>query len=223
MSFELMKAETVREVTASQMFMDAVVEVSQLEQYVPTVRVTDEASQALCAETRARIKDSQKQLDAMRATAKAPYRKMGEAIDNLFRPFLDACKKMVEKLDKQYVPYVAKQIAEAEKAQKEAMQQQIEAKNVADTEAKAAMMTPSTTVETDSGQTSVRKLSTFKIVDKLKLIKAAVDGRNKLPLDVVVVNEALVRQLVNGKQFTAAQWKKWGVEVEEKLGVATRT
>jgi len=217
-----MKAETAKEVTSSQLFMDAVIEVSQLEQFVPTVRVSDPASKLLCAETMARVKKARDNLDAMRKTAGAPYRKMNEAVNNLFRPFLDACKKMVDKLDKQYIPYVSKEIAEAEQAQKEAMQKAIEARNVEDTEAKAEMMTPSTTVNTDSGQTIVRKGLTFTIVDKLKLIKAAIDGRNKLPLDVVVANEALVRQLVNGKQFSKEKWKKWGVKVEESHTVATK-
>ena len=185
MSFELMKAETVKEVTASQMFMDAVVEVSQLEQYVPNVRVIDSASKALCAETRARVKGAEKSLDEMRKVAGAPYRKMNEAINNLFRPFLDACAKMTKQLDERYTKFVAKEIAEVETSQKEAMQRAIEARNVEDTEMKAAMMTPSTKVDTDSGQTSVRKTMQFEVVDKLKLMKAAADGRNKLPLDVV--------------------------------------
>jgi len=223
MSFELMKAETAKQVSTSKEFMDAVVEVSGLKHFVPTVRVVDAESKVLCAETMARVKKARKQLEAMRQTAKGPYLEMGKTVDRLFKPFLDDCAKMVEQLDGQYVPYVSKEIAEAEKMQKEAMARAIEARNVEDTEVKAEMMQPSTKVDTDSGQTSVRKTVQFEVVDVLKLIKAAADGRNKLPLDVVGEREPRLRELVNSKKFSKAQWRKWGVKVEEKLGTATRT
>ena len=221
MSFELMKAETVREVTSSDLFMDAVMRVSQLEQYVPTVRVEDESSKALCAETRAKVKQAEKDLEAMRKTAKAPYFRMGQAIDNLFKPFVESCTKMTRSLDERYTKFVAKEIAEAEKAQKEAMAKEIEARDVESVEPEKVNVNNS--VKTDSGETTVRKGVDFEITNGLKLIKAAIDGRTKLPMDVVQVVEAKVRQLVNGKRFSEAQWRKWGVKIKDKMTVATRT
>lgn len=63
----------------------------------------------------------------------------------------------------------------------------------------------------------------MEVVDPIKLVKAAIDGRNNVPFDVLQINEAKLRQIAVGDTYKPRQWAKYGVRVHEVDEVATRT
>ncbi len=223
MSYEVMKTETANEISSSQEFMDAVIEISGLKQFVPTIKVRDDSSKALAAETRAKVHNLKKSLESMRKSAKGPYLEMGKVVDKIFKPFLADCGTMLQHIDGEYLPYVAEQEAKYAEEQKRAMAKAIEARNVDETAAKAEMMTPKNTIDTDSGKTMVRDSLTVEVVNEVKLIKAALDGRNTIPLDIISINEAKLRQLCRGDMYSEKRWARYGVKVVKIKKVQTRT
>jgi len=194
-SYEVMKRETADQISSSEEFMNGVIELAGLKQLVPTIKVKDEASRAVAAETRAKIQTLKKTFEEMRRSAKGPYLEMGRVVDNIFKPFLEDCKSLNDRIDGEYIPYVREQELVFAEQQQEAMRKQIEAKNVEETIVKAAMMQPGGVIETDSGKTFTRGDVEVEVVNEIKLIKAALDGRNTIPRDVVQINEAKLRQL----------------------------
>ena len=80
MSYELMKSETASEISGSKKFMDAVIAVSGLKQLVPRIRVVDDKTKAVAAETRAQVHQWKKDLEDMRKSAKGPYLEMGKVV-----------------------------------------------------------------------------------------------------------------------------------------------
>ena len=223
MSYELMVKETATEISTSEVFMDAVVELSRLEQFVPTVRVRDDASKAIAAETRAQVKTLEKNLDSMRKSAGAPYLTMTKTVNNLFKPFLASCKKMSEHIDGEYLPYETEQQLVFEETQKAAMKAQIEAQNIGETAVVAEMMQPAGVTDTDSGKTFIRDDIKVTIVNLIKLIKTALDGRNQIPIDIIQINEAKLKQLCRGNMYSVKKWAKYGVKVEKTRKVTTQT
>lgn len=221
--YEVMKAETAAEIGSSELFKDSIVEFSRLKQFVPTIKVKDDTGKALAAETRATIHTLKKSFEAMRKSAKGPYLEMGKVVDNIFKPFLDSCGSMLEHIDSEYVPYMVKQEERVAAAQREAMRQQIEAKNVEESKVKAEMMTPSNVTETDSGKTFLQDNLTVEVVNEVKLIKAVLDGRNTIPLDVIQINEVKLKQLCRGSMYSEKKWAKYGVKVVRTKKVQTRT
>jgi len=223
MSYELMKKETASEISGSEQFMDVVIAVAGLKQFVPTIRVKDDAQKAVAAETRAQVHTLKKDLEAMRKSAKGPYLEMGKVVDNIFKPFMADCEGMLKHIDGEYLPYVKEQEFIIAEEQKRAMAAQIEASNVTETEAKAKMMTPSNVTDTDSGKTIVQDDITVEIVNDIKLIKAVLDGRNTLPLDLISINEVKLKQLCRGSMYSAKKWAKYGVKVVRTRKVQSRT
>ena len=223
MSYEVMKRETADQISSSEEFMNGVIELAGLKQLVPTIKVKDEASRAVAAETRAKIQTLKKTFEEMRRSAKGPYLEMGRVVDNIFKPFLEDCKSLNDRIDGEYIPYVREQELVFAEQQKEAMRKQIEAKNAEETIVKAAMMQPGGVIETDSGKTFTRGDVEVEVVNEIKLIKAALDGRNTIPRDVVQINEAKLRQLCRGSMYSEKKWLKYGVRVVKVTKVQTRT
>jgi len=148
---------------------------------------------------------------------------MGKVVDNIFKPFMSDCETMLKHIDGEYLPYVKEQEFIIAEEQKRAMAEQIEARNITETEAKAKMMTPSNVIDTDSGKTIVQDDLTVEIVNDIKLIKAVLDGRNTLPLDLISINEVKLKQLCRGEMYSAKKWAKYGVKVVRTRKVQSRT
>lgn len=220
---EIMVRETATEIAGGQEFMTIVAALAQLEQFVPTVKVQDDASKAIASECRARVKTCEKELEAMRKMAGAPYRKMTDTINNLFKPLKAMCAKMVGQLDKEISPYVRKQVEAAEKAQREAYEEALKAQEVDGDESLPAPVKVETTTKTDGGSTFLRRVKKVEVVDVVKLIRAALDNRNKVPFEVVQINEARLKQVAVGDTLKPKQWAKYGVRVYEEDQVTTRT
>lgn len=223
MSYEVMKRETASEIGSSEEFMNAVIELAGLKQFVPTIKVKDDAGRALAAETRARVHDLRKSLEAMRKTAKGPYLEMGRVVDNIFKPCLEDCKALADQIDGEYIPYVREQELIFAETQRKAMKAQIEAQNIEETEAKAEMMQPQKVIDTDSGKTFLRDDVEVEVVNEVKLIKSALDGRNTIPKDVIQINESKLRQLCRGNMYSERKWLKYGVKVTKVKKVQSRT
>ena len=100
---------------------------------------------------------------------------------------------------------------------------QIEAKNIDETEAKAEMMTPTNTVQTDSGSTHVQEKWTFEVVNEAALIKAALDGRTRVPMGIIKIDEGALRQQIYAQIYQPKKWAKFGVKVERVKQVVTRS
>ena len=223
MSYELMKSETASEISGSKKFMDAVIAVSGLKQLVPRIRVVDDKTKAVAAETRAQVHQWKKDLEDMRKSAKGPYLEMGKVVDNIFKPFLEDCKGMLQHIDGEYLPYEQEQQLVYAETQKAALAAEIEASNITETEAKAEMMAPSNVTETNSGKTIVRDDLSVEIVNDVKLIKAVLDGRNTIPLDLISINEVKLKQLCRGDMYSAKKWAKYGVKVVRTRKVQSQT
>ncbi len=223
MSYELMKQETAREVSTSQEFGDAVVQYAGLQQFVPTVKVKDDTSKAIAAETRAKIQGLKKSFENMRKSAKGPYLTMGKVVDNIFKPFVEGSEGMLQHIDGEYLPYVKEQELVLAETQKAAMAAQIEASNVGETVVAAEMMTPTNVTETDSGKTFTRDDITVEVVNDVKFIKAVLDGRNTIPMDCITINETKLKQLCRGSMYSEKKWAKYGVKVVKVKKVQTRT
>ncbi len=221
MSLELMKRETATEISSSEAFLNAINELSYLEQTIPTIKVVDGASQALASETRMSVRNVEKALENMRKLAGAPYRTMQKTINNLFKPLVEACGRMREILDGQLLEYKAQEEARIEAEQKAAMEKEIEAKE-AGAEIVAEVQQFENVVETDSATTYTTSRKKVEVVDKVKLIKAALDGRNQIPVDVIEVNEAKLRQVATGRMYKPKQWAKYGVRVWKEDSVVQR-
>ena len=88
MSYELKKRETATEISNSEAWMEAVVELAQLHQFAKTIKVSNDAQKAVAAEARARIHTRIKELEAMRSSAGVPYREMLKTINNIFYPYV---------------------------------------------------------------------------------------------------------------------------------------
>lgn len=127
-NYALMIQETAREVATAPALTKIIGEIATLEQVVPTIRVNDEVTEAKASEARARVKTCTKDMERMRTMTGAPYRKMVETINNLFKPLKLSCERMVETLDKQIAPFKAAKVAAAEEAQRLAMAEALVAK-----------------------------------------------------------------------------------------------
>jgi hypothetical protein len=221
--YEVMLAQTASDVAKEPALTSIIQEIAVLEQIVPSIKVTDEATEATASEARARAKTCVKDMEAMRKMQKAPYKKVADTIDSLYRPLKQSCARMVELLDEQIAPFKRAKIEAAYKAQAKAMQEAIEAKEAGESVPPPAEVSPSATSKTESGQTYIRKVKKVEVVDPVKLVKAAIDNRNQVPFDVIMVNETKLRQVAIGQTYKPKQWAKYGVRVYEEDEVATRT
>lgn len=223
MSYDVMIQQSSKDIATSREFGLIVQEIAMLEQQVPSIKVKDDAGEVAASEARARVKTCSKQLEEYRKTAKAPYLKINKVIDSMFKPLKEACERMTETLDTQIAPYKSAKIAAAEAAQKQAMEEALTAKEAGVDVSTPAEVKPVTVTDTDSGKTYLRKVKKVEIVDPIKLVKAAMDNRNKVPFDVIQFNESKLRQVAVGDTYKPKQWAKYGVRVYEVDEVATRT
>ena len=111
----------------------------------------------------------------------------------------------------------------AEAAQKKAMKEALEAKDSEEGVTTPAEVVVQTVTETESGKTYMRKVTKVEVVDPVKLVKAAVDNRNKVPFNVIQVNDTFLRQVAIGDTYKPKEWAKYGVRVFVEDELATRT
>jgi len=215
-SFDVMKAETVRTVSGSDEFAECVGLLAKLQQIAPKITVVDEGSKAMASETILQVKNTEKRFEELRKTAKAPFLEMGKTIDNVFKPLIAACEGARKSLEGQVLQYNAAARAALELSQKQAMEKEIKAREVDGEKPpdEYPLFYPGVT-QTDSGKTFTRTRLKFEVVDEVRLIKAALDKRNQIPLTVATVNESKLRECVNGKLYSIKNWAKYGVRVYE--------
>jgi hypothetical protein len=221
MSFDVIKAETVKQVSGSEEFAFCVGQLARFQTVVPKMRVEDAGTKALASETLVQLMKTEKKFEEMRKSAKGPYFEMGKTIDNLFKPLVETCERMRNELAGRMLEYGQKEREEYEKRQKEAMKAEIVAQGVGEEQPPVQVLPPESVVKTDSGKTFVRKRLKFEVVDGARLIKAALDRRNQIPAAVATVNEAKLRECVNGKLYSIKSWAKYGVRVYEVEEVTT--
>jgi len=227
-SYELMKQRTRAEITSSEMFLDAVMEVAKFKQMVPNIRVRDEETRVIAAEVRGQMVKVRNDLETMRKQAGEPYRLMLNTINAMFKPKVEAFKPLLEHVDGEMAVFEENQKLIYAEEQKKAAQKQIEASNIAETTVKAEMMTPQTTVDTNSGKTFSREDVEVEIVNPIKFVKAVLDGRNTIPmrdyLDRWIASTmTLLKQHARGDMYAPDKWAKYGVKVTKVKKYTTRT
>lgn len=209
--YDLMVQDTTQALVRSGEFTELVMEVARLGQFVPSVRVQDEESNTLANEVLVRVKKAKKRLEEMRKVTKAPFMAFGQSVDNVFRPLADKCGAMITQLDEQMVPYAREAMRRVEEAR---LAGQLAAQELAGdgpVSPLPGILPP--VVKSDSGTTRIVKRWAFEVVDVVKVIKAAMDSRTKVTMDVVMVNEVRLRELVESGGWSVGQWEKWGVKV----------
>ena len=150
---QLMVQETAVAIRSDKTLTAIVGEIALLEQTIPNVKVSDDFEETAASEFRARAKACVKDMETLRKMQKAPYRKVAETIDKLYRPLKQSCESLVKVLDKQIAPYKASKVAVAELAQKRAMEAVLEAREVDYSVNTPAEIKAQTLTKTESGST----------------------------------------------------------------------
>lgn len=169
----------------------------EAEQAAKVLEVHNDDDDQTANEIFLKVKKFIKEADAERTEFKEPFLKMGKTIDGTYKPFLDRFKSAADTIETKILQWRAKKrqiLAEAEakakaefEAKLKAEQKKIEKNPLLEQEyiPPPVQYIPETSVRTDSGSSTERKVWTYEVVDFIVLA-------NKYKIEnIKLINEAI--------------------------------
>ena len=210
-------------------FTELLQRISAYEVQSANVRVTTDEEYQMAADSLVAVAEVDKSLEGMRTAIVAYPNTFTKAVNTLFKSLKERTKKTRDRLQHHAAGYKQKKDAEYAKQQAEAEAAAVEAPAVTDVDAEQPAPEPPTpplqsTKATNGGSVSYRKgPPKIEVVNPAKLIKAATDSRNKVPVNVIAIDAAALRKAVGEGLLKHKQWEKYGVMVTEQEEMVVRT
>ena len=211
-------------------FTELMQRISAYEVQSANVRVTTDEEYQMAADSLVAVAEVDKSLEGMRTAIVAYPNTFTKAVNTLFKSLKERTKKTRDRLQHHAAGYKQKKDAEYAKQQAEAeAAAAVEAPAVTDVDAEQPAPEPLTpplqsTKATNGGSVSYRKgPPKIEVINPAKLIRAATDSRNKVPVDVIAIDAAALRKAVGEGLLKPKQWEKYGVKVIEQEEMVVRT
>lgn len=196
--------------------------ISTYEVQSSNVRVEDAAQYQQATDSLVAVQKVTKELEGMRKEIVAYPNTFTSTVNATFKGLKERCQRARERLEyhagnwkRKEDARIAQQQAEQAAAQQAEVAQPVE---VGDEGAvkppEPPMPSPTTQATNGQGSVSYRKgKPSVEVVNPAKLIRAAINERNKIPITVINIVMGEVRKAVDEGLYTPKQWEKYGVKV----------
>ena len=213
----------------SPQFTELLQTISTYEVQSANIRVTNDQEYQMACDSLVALAVASKQVKAMKTGILAYPKLFAESVKGAFGGVETRCVNIRGKFENHTKPYKMKKDAEYAKQQAEAAAAVVEAPAVTDVDSEEKppeSPTPplQSTKATIGGSVSYRKgPPKIEVINPAKLIRAATDHRNKVPVDVIAIDAAALRKAVGEGLLKPKQWEKYGVTVTEQEEMVVRT
>lgn len=216
-------------------FMELMQKISAYEVQSANVRVTNDAEYQMATDSLVAVAEVGKDLEGIRKGIVAYPNTFTKTVNDTFKGLKERCARSREKLEYQARKYKEKKDAEFAKQQAEtaAAAPQAPEQNVADADGEQvqtelplppAAPLQSTKASDGKGSVSYREgKPKVEIENAVKLVRAAINAKNKIPMDIVQIDQAALRRAVEGDLMTVKQWAKYGVKIVKSQEMVVRT
>jgi hypothetical protein len=216
--------------TAAPEFAQLMQKISAYEVQSANVRVTNDAEYQMATDSLIAVAEVHKALEGMRKEIVSYPNTFRTTVNSMFKGLKERCEKARERLQYHATKYANAKEAEFAKQQAEVAAAAPEPSEAVDPDMVDAhppqppQPPMQSTKGTNGGSVSYREgRPEIEVVNAAKLVRAAVDPRNKVPVDVVQIDMSVLRKSVEGKLMTIKKWEKYGVKVTEKKDMVVRT
>lgn len=195
--------------------------ISSYEVQSSNVRVTNDAEYQMCVDSLIAVADVEKSLENMRKAIVSYPNVFVKTVNATFKGLKERCGKTRGRLSYPSQKYKTDEDAKAMAA---AAAQPVQAElpiEVTDGEATVQQEAPTAPMQSvkgvdGKGSVSYRKgPPVIEIVNAAKLVRAALNAKNKISADVIQIDLKVLRGLVDSGVYTLKQWEKYGVKVTE--------
>jgi len=217
-------------------FMDMMQKISAYEVQSASVRVGSDPEYQMATDSLVAVAEVSKGLEAMRVRIVAYPNTFVKTVNATFKGLKERCLRTRERLEYHAVKYKDKKDAEFAKQQAEieAARQASPEANVAeaDVDGPVQMTLPEaaptppmqSTQASEGGSVSYRQgRPKVTVENAVKLIRAALSDKNKVPTDIISIDAAALRKAVESGVMTTKKWASYGVVVEEVKEMVVRT
>ena len=214
-------------------FLEMMQRISAYEVQSSNIRVTNNEEYQMATDSLIAVAEVAKGLETMRTGIVAYPNTFTKTVNATFKTLKDRCLRTRERLEYHARKFKDKKDAEFAKQQVEAAAAAPEPSNVIDSDAAPeqtqlplppAPPMQSTKATDGDGSVSYRESPPqITVENAVKLIRAAINVKNKVPTDVISIDAAALRKAVNEGLYTPKQWAKYGVVIEKKEEMVVRT
>ena len=204
-------------------FLQLVQQISEFEVPSTNVIIESDDDEKRAIELVGQIRDTKKRLNDERLAITTFPRKFVEAVNAMFKGITQMADKQVDRTDKKVRAWRTKKEEEARKAAEEAAKAAAEASILPEggdvPELPAAPEAPRAydpVVRADGVKAFDREEWKIEVVDPVKLIRAAMNARNKVPMAVIKVDEAALKVAVKEGEIKLSFWLKYGVSAAKE-------
>ena len=218
-------------------FMDMMQKISAYEVQSASVKVNSDTEYQMATDSLIAVAEVGKELEAMRVRIVAYPNTFVKTVNATFKGLKERCLRTRERLEYHAIKYKDKKDAEFAKQQAEIEAARVETPeaNVADADTEGPVQTTlpeaaptppmqSTQASEGAGSVSYRQgRPKVTVENAVKLIRAALSEKNKVPTDVISIDAAALRKAVEAGLMTTKKWASYGVVVEETKDMVVRT
>jgi hypothetical protein len=214
-------------------FLEMMQKISAYEVQSSNIRVTSDEEYQMATDSLIAVAEVTKGLEKMRTGIVAYPNTFTKTVNATFKTLKDRCLRTRERLEYHARKFKEKKDAEFAKQQEQIAAAAPEASNVIDSDAspeQTQLPLPPTppmksTKATDGGGSVSYREGRPKVTveNPVKLIRAAINVKNKVPTDIIQIDAAALRKVVESGLFTPKQWAKYGVVVEKQEEMVVRT
>jgi hypothetical protein len=218
-------------------FMDMMQKISAYEVQSANVKVTSAEEYQMAADSLVAVAEVGKGLEGMRVRIVAYPNTFVKTVNATFKGLKERCLRTRERLEYHAIKFKDKADAAFAKQQAEieAAREVTPEANVAevDVDGPVQMTLPeqapeaplqSTKASEGAGSVSYRTGRPKVTVENgVKLIRAALSDKNKVPMDVVSIDAGALRKAVEAGVMTTKKWASYGVVIEETKDMVVRT
>jgi hypothetical protein len=211
-------------------FMELMQSVSQYEVQSANVRVATDQEYQMAADSLVAVAVVHKALEDMRKDVVAYPNTFTKTVNATFKTLKERCEKTRQRLEYHAGAYKAKKDAEFAKQQAEADAAALQAPApVTDADSEVKPPEPpapplQSTKATNGGSVSFRQgKPKIEVINSVKLIRAALSIKNKVPAGIIQIDAAALRKAVDEGLYKPKQWEKYGVKITQQEEMVVRT